>query len=105
MLVKKKIMLPCIAAVAAATFVGTKALKSKVREHSSLLIENVEAISQNEQGTMTAHTCYKEEARIGTYTWKCSSAIYPDMDPCSVLATMKIDGPKESKGLCLMPKN
>lgn len=42
------LMLPCIAAVATATFVGTKALKSNACETNALLMANVEALSNNE---------------------------------------------------------
>lgn len=42
-------MLPCIAAVAIGTFVGTKALKSNAGENS-LLMANVEALSQDVEG-------------------------------------------------------
>jgi hypothetical protein len=43
---KKKgfMMLPCIAAVAIATFIGTKAIKPNVND---LLLQNVEALSNN----------------------------------------------------------
>lgn len=42
---KKKFMLPCIAAVAIATFVSTKTIKSNASEGNDLLMENVEALS------------------------------------------------------------
>lgn len=47
---KKKIllMLPCIAAVATATFVGTKSLKANASESNDLLMANVEALSAKE---------------------------------------------------------
>ena len=51
---KSLFILPCIAAVAIATFVGTKALKSNACENNNLLIQNVEALSSgvdsNSQG-------------------------------------------------------
>ena len=40
-------MLPCIAAVATATFIGTKTLKSNASENNALLIANMEALSQS----------------------------------------------------------
>ena len=45
---KKKIflMLPCIAAVAIATFVGKKTFESHAYETSSLLMQNVEALAE-----------------------------------------------------------
>ncbi|WP_091902364.1 NVEALA domain-containing protein [Prevotella sp. lc2012] len=46
---KKVIMLSCIAAVAIATFVGTKTLQSNAYE-SGLLAQNVEALSQGDTG-------------------------------------------------------
>lgn len=44
---KKKIfLLPCIAAVAIATFVGAKPFKTNASESNDLLLANVEALSQ-----------------------------------------------------------
>jgi len=42
-------MLPCIAAVAIAAFVGTKTLKSSACESNGLLMANVEALSRDEE--------------------------------------------------------
>lgn len=42
---KSLFLLPCIAAVALAMYVGTKALRSNASESNSLLIANVEALS------------------------------------------------------------
>ncbi|MDY3063754.1 MAG: hypothetical protein SOW56_06980 [Bacteroidaceae bacterium] len=47
---KKYLMLSCIAVVAIATFVGTKTLKSNAHEENSLLAQNVEALSEEEEG-------------------------------------------------------
>lgn len=41
-------MLPCIAAVAIAAYVGKKTFNQKAYETNNLLTENVEALSQNE---------------------------------------------------------
>lgn len=41
-------MLPCIAAVAMATFVGKKTFESYENERSSLFMQNVEALTSNE---------------------------------------------------------
>lgn len=68
---KKKafIMLPCIAAVAIAAFVGTRSLQ--VNRNYSLLLANVEALSQNDfpdgwrQGFTTLTVWYKEGASVG----------------------------------------
>ena len=97
--------LPCIAAVAIATFVGTKVLGSNACEHSGLLMENVEAVSLNEQGTITIHTCYTEEARLGPYTWKCGPSTFPTVDPCSEMAHMKIDDQTKKKRTCYVPND
>ena len=43
--------LPCIAAVAFATFVGKKALEASACDGNSLLMQNVEALTQNEEQT------------------------------------------------------
>ncbi|MBR5989125.1 MAG: hypothetical protein IK003_06350 [Prevotella sp.] len=45
---KKVIMLSCFAAVAIATFVGTKTLQSNAYEANGLLAQNVEALSKPE---------------------------------------------------------
>jgi len=50
-------MLPCIAAVAIATFIGTKALKSNANESNSILMENVEALSAGTEGLVTHIKC------------------------------------------------
>ena len=42
---KKLFLLPCIAAVAIATVVGTKAFKSNADESNELLMANVEALT------------------------------------------------------------
>lgn len=58
-------MLPCIAAIAIATFVGTKAMKSNADESNALLMANVEALSAGTEGIVThikckgtKYTCY-----------------------------------------------
>lgn len=67
---KKKIllMLPCVAAVAIGTFVGTKALKSNASENS-LLMANVEALSLggengSEQGLRLWTACSKKPGNV-----------------------------------------
>ena len=45
---KKKFMLPCIAAIAIATFVGTKAFKSNASKENCLFLANVEALADDE---------------------------------------------------------
>ena len=47
---KKKLllMLPCVAAVSIAAFVGTTTIKSNSSNSNSLLMENIEAMSQEE---------------------------------------------------------
>lgn len=41
-------MLPCITAVAIATYIGTKTLKTNASESNALLMTNVEALSDDE---------------------------------------------------------
>ena len=53
---RKILMLPCIAAVAIATFVGKKTMESNAYEKNSILMENVEALSAGE-GLITHYTC------------------------------------------------
>ena len=102
---KRLFMLPCMAAVAVAAAFGTKAILTNARERSSLLMENVEAISQNEQGNITLMTCYKKEARVGTYTWKCNSSVnLPNVAPCSDMAIMKTNCTSEEIGKCYVPQ-
>lgn len=50
-------MLPCIAAVAIATFVGKKIIKSNADERNCLLMENVEALSAGNEGIVTHYKC------------------------------------------------
>ncbi len=47
---KKVITLSCIAAVAIATFVGKKTFESNAYGSNGLLIQNVEALAQNDAG-------------------------------------------------------
>ena len=54
---KKFFLLPCIAAVAIATVVGTKTFKSNADERNELLMANVEALSQGES-SKKVYTCY-----------------------------------------------
>ena len=56
---KKVITLSCIAAVAIATFVGTKALQSNAYENG-LLTQNVEALSRGDYGNQPIVRCVNE---------------------------------------------
>ena len=69
---KKKIfLLPCIAAVAIATFVGAKSFQTNAYESSSLLMQNVEALSKNESdGTSDC------KGLLGKCSFKCSKCGY-----------------------------
>lgn len=62
---KKKafLMLPCIAAVAIATFVGKKTFESSALERNNILLENVEALSQGDDGDYDASDCNSGEPR------------------------------------------
>lgn len=56
---KKKIfLLPCIAAVAIATFVGAKTFKSNAIESDDLLMANVEAMADGESREVIEVDCY-----------------------------------------------
>ena len=57
-IMKKKVfmMLPCIAAVAIAAFVGKKSLGTHAYETNSLLLQNVEALSSNADNGGTGNT-------------------------------------------------
>lgn len=46
----KKFWLPCIAAVAIATFVGAKSFKANASESNDLLLANVEALAEDDGG-------------------------------------------------------
>ena len=54
---KSLFLLPCIAAVAIATFVGTKALKSNASESNALLMANVEALSAETEDSEERRNC------------------------------------------------
>ena len=70
---KKFFLLPCIAAVAIATFVGAKTFKSNAEESNDLLMANVEAMSQ-EEGSGNYIICYHEsKVRKGWTYYKCGS--------------------------------
>lgn len=67
-------MLPCMAAVAIATVLGTKSVSSNVCERSNLLIADVEALSQNEDsepGWWDFFNNYYVEERIPINTTTC----------------------------------
>ena len=66
---KKKIllMLPCIAAVAIATFVGTKSFKANASESNSLLMANVEALSEDTEPKPQKCTKAREGATGSCY--------------------------------------
>jgi len=68
------LMLPCIAAVAIATFVGKQAYESNAYESNELLMANVEALADNEE-----FTCVMEKdncnIRVGRYA-KLQAFIY-----------------------------
>ena len=57
---KKKffLMLPCIAAVAIATFVGKKTFESHAFESNDMLVSNVEALASGESNPQKQYTCY-----------------------------------------------
>lgn len=59
---KNSIALPCIAAIAIATFVGTKSLQTNADESNNLLMANVEAMSAAEPGdTYVPIKCYYDK--------------------------------------------
>lgn len=66
---KKKVflMLPCIAAVAIATFISKKSFESKSMGYEVLLAQNVEALSKDEGGGSGVSTC------SGSSTWGITS--------------------------------
>ncbi len=73
---KKKVlmMLPCIAAVAIATIVGKRTLGSNAYETSSLLMQNVAALSSGGDAPGNYNICYSESkvAKGHTY-YDCGS--------------------------------
>ena len=71
---KKVIKLSCIAAVAIATFVGTKTFQSNAYENG-LLTQNVEALSKSESGKR--YSCYYDtKPWHGYYFRHCSTCKY-----------------------------
>lgn len=69
---KHLFMLPCVAAVAVAAAFGMKTLRSNAYETSSLLMQNVEALSAEENGDDKWKDCpitkYVRNAREGWVT-------------------------------------
>jgi hypothetical protein len=63
----KKILLPCIAAVAIATFVGAKSFKTSASESNELLLANVEALTNPPEGD-GQFPKYKNKTTIKTYS-------------------------------------
>ncbi len=64
-------MLPCLAAVAIATIVGKKAFESRAYETNSLLMQNVEALTDNESERES--TC---KGLLGICSFKCKDCGY-----------------------------
>ena len=70
----KKFWLPCIAAVAIATFVGAKSFKTNAYESNELLLANVEAMSNGSDLTGTLTVCYEKGGGTrGDYSYICQS--------------------------------
>lgn len=69
---KKKflLMLPCIVAVAIATFVGKKTFESSALERNNIMLENVEALSQGDAGGFFV-PCYQSTT---TCTYNATNA-------------------------------
>ena len=70
---KKVIKLSCIAAVAIATFVGTKTLQSNAYENG-LLTQNVEALSNSEGQKVDCAVAYAY--KHGSITRYCKTCLY-----------------------------
>lgn len=67
-------MLPCIAAVAIATVVGKKTFGSHVHESDTLLMQNVEALSQNGESKGIRIKCYSSLVyELGSFVVDCST--------------------------------
>lgn len=63
-------MLPCIASIAIATFIGKKTFESHAYETNNLLIQNIEALSQS--SGYVDNSVRVRYARAG-YCWKCNT--------------------------------
>lgn len=66
-------MLPCIAAIAIATVVGKKTFESHANETSSLLMQNVEALSSGDNDSNGTSKC---EGLLGICTFSCKHCGY-----------------------------
>ena len=68
---KKILVLPCIAAVAIATFVGTKTLGTNASESNPLLSRNVEALASasSESANSNPTICYPESKVAKSHTY------------------------------------
>ena len=82
---KKKVflMLPCIAAVAIAIVVGKKTYELHAYETNSLLMQNVEALSQKDEGNLKKYKCYNSvTSKDGCMVRYCPTCSYvPGTDP------------------------
>ena len=81
---KSLFLLPCIVAVAIATSVGTKIIKSNANESNNLLIQNVEALSSGvDAGSTTKHPCNHSitTSSKGTTVRYCADCTPHDGEP------------------------
>jgi len=78
---KKIMMLLCIAAVAIATFVGKKTFESHAYETSSLIMQNVAALSSGES-SQRYNLCYSESKVVKGRTYydcgDCPTKVYDE---------------------------
>lgn len=107
----KKFLLPCIAAVAIATFVGAKSFKTNAYESNDLLLANVEAMSNGSDLTGTIRACSEKGGGTrGDYSYICQSGttLYVSAPPTSqwpVGATVKdCKAPKQIPKISLSSK-
>ncbi len=98
-------MLSCIAAVAIATVVGKKTFESYAYETSSLLMQNVEAMSSSNDNGGTLRACCREGGGTrGTYEYVCLPGTTFTTAPVGATAK-SCTGPKQQPKLSLWQNN
>ena len=105
----KKFWLPCIAAVAIATFVGAKSFKTNAYESNSLLMQNVEAMSSGAEISGTLKSCCRKGGGTrGEPAYVCLSGttfLNSQIDSPDGATVKDCTGPKQIPKLSLSENN
>lgn len=100
-MIKKMIILPCIAAVTIAGVVGKKTLGStNAHECNELLMANVEALTQNEEGTPVGDCYTMGSIGMSENLKRCDERTSNKMlYPCP---QSSVPGPQGVRGTCTL---